>query len=90
VTIRELKDAYHRRPFVPFLIRMADGREIPVGHPDALAWSEDGELLEPLTIGCVMPGGRWEVIELALVTSLGFPPAQARGKGKGKDKGKAG
>ena len=36
--IAEIKDAKDQRPFQPFLIRMADGREIQVMHPDAIAW----------------------------------------------------
>ena len=39
--IEELKKAKDERPFKPFLIRMADGREIPVRHPDAVAWEGD-------------------------------------------------
>ena len=38
--IEELKKAKDRRPFQPFLIRMADGREIEVRHPDAIAWGD--------------------------------------------------
>ncbi|HZW29353.1 MAG TPA: hypothetical protein VFF52_01515 [Isosphaeraceae bacterium] len=92
--IEELKKAKDQRPFRPFSIRMADGKEIPVRHPDAVAWDDDvddednGEAEEPLTVVCVVPGGGWEVIDLDLVTSLGFPPAQSKGKGKkGKSKG---
>jgi hypothetical protein len=92
--IKELKDAKDTRPFEPFMIRTADGREIPVRHPDAIAWEADiedednGEPEGPLTVVCVVPGGGREVIELALVTSLGFAPAQPKGKGRGKTKGK--
>jgi hypothetical protein len=67
--IEELKKAKDQRPFVPFLIRMADGRELEVRHPDAVAW-DDGS---PRTAVCVPPGGGWEVIEVALITSLGTP-----------------
>jgi hypothetical protein len=90
VKIKELKDAKDQRPFEPFMIRTADGREIPVRHPDAIAWEadvddeENGEAEEPLTVVCVVPGGGREVIELDLVTSLGFAPVQSKGKGKGK------
>jgi len=94
--IAEIKDAKDQRPFQPFLIRMADGREIQVMHPDAIAWEpmvadedeDNGEPAEPLTAICVVPGGRREIIELALVTSLGLAPAGQEGKGKGKNKGK--
>jgi hypothetical protein len=92
--IAEIKDAKDQRPFQPFLIRMADGREIEVMHPDAIAWEpmiadeDNGEPAEPLTAICVVPGGRREIIELALVTSLGLAPAAQEGEGKRKGKGK--
>jgi hypothetical protein len=88
--IAEIKEAKDQRPFQPFLIRMADGREIQVMHPDAIAWEgivadlDNSETAEPLTAICVVPGGRREIIELALVTSLGLAPAGQEGKGKSK------
>jgi len=41
VKIDELKKAKDQRPFQPFHVRMADGREIQVTHPDAVAWHPD-------------------------------------------------
>ncbi len=61
--IDELKRAKDERPFRPFLIHMADGREITVRHPDAVAWDN------PRIAICATPGG-WEVIDVALITSL--------------------
>jgi hypothetical protein len=61
--IDELKRAKDERPFRPFLIRMADGREIPVRHPDAVAWDN------PRLAIWATPGG-WEFIDVALITSL--------------------
>lgn len=34
----DLKELRNRRRFQPFEIRLADGRAIVIGHPDALAW----------------------------------------------------
>jgi hypothetical protein len=96
--IEELKQAKDERPFRPFSIRMADGRKVPVTHPDAIAWEADpddstGEPAAPFTAVCIVPGGRWVVIELALITALEFQPqggeGKAKKKGKGKDKGGA-
>ncbi len=70
--IEELKKMKDRRPFEPFLIRMADGRELPVKHPDAVSWDPDQIRIAV----CGMPGGGTEIIDVALVTSLGLP-AQA-------------
>lgn len=32
--IAGVRDALHSQPFVPFTIRLADGRSLPVPHPD--------------------------------------------------------
>ena len=101
--IDELKKAKDQRPFQPFWIRMADGREIEIRHPDVIAWDvvededgggggyedeDNGEAEGPLTVVCVPRGGGWEVIELALITSLAFGPSK-QAKGKAGRKGKA-
>ena len=51
--IEELKKAKDRRPFQPFSIRMADGREIEVRHPDAVAWED----ANARTAVCIVRGG---------------------------------
>lgn len=74
--IDDLKKAKDRRPYQPFQIRAADGREIAVTHPDAIAWGVAGSAR---TVVCVLPGGRWEVINSGSITSLHMPapgPAQ--------------
>ena len=67
--IEELKRAKDQRPFQPFLIRMADGREIRIKHPNAVAWgSETG----PRMIFCIADGEHhW--VDVALVSSLVLP-----------------
>jgi len=40
--VEELKKAMDQRPFLPFSIRTADGREIRVTHPDAVARGSHG------------------------------------------------
>src|SRR5207253_892317 len=77
----ELKKAKDRRPFEPFEVRMADGRSLPIKHPDALAWDPDQTRIAI----CGLPGGAWEVIDVALVTALGIPaPAQPKAGGNGE------
>jgi hypothetical protein len=71
--IEELKRVRDQRPFRPFWIRMADGREIEVRHPDAISWGgEHGRILSYIS-----PADEWEVIHVALVTSLGSVPASS-------------
>ena len=38
MTTDQLKAALERRPFVPFVIRQADGRETRITHPEAAAY----------------------------------------------------
>ena len=77
--IEELKRAKDQRPFRPFRIRMADGREIEVRHPDAVSWGgEHGRIVSYLS-----PSDEWEVIDIALVTSLASVPAQPKTEGNG-------
>ena len=96
--IEELRKAKNETPFQPFVIRMADGNEVRVSHPDALAWAapeadeDNGEVEGPDVVFCVMPNGNRITIDLDLVTALELapwePPGKAKKKGKGKDKGK--
>jgi hypothetical protein len=63
----DLRQVKNRRPFEPFQIHLADGRGISIGHPDALAW--EGPDFAPV-LHIVLPGGRWEVVNFAAITSL--------------------
>ncbi len=63
--IDELKKAKDQRPFQPFLIRMADRREVKVSHPDAIAWDADS----PRIAIVATPDG-WDVVDIGLITSL--------------------
>ena len=42
MTINSLRDMLHNVPFKPFTIRLADGRSIPVPHPDFIAVTGNG------------------------------------------------
>ncbi|MBY0525843.1 MAG: hypothetical protein K2R98_20790 [Gemmataceae bacterium] len=59
--LNALKDALRRQPFRPFVMRLADGRQLHVPHPDFVATSarqvvvinpqdESLSILEPLLI----------------------------------------
>jgi hypothetical protein len=59
--IHAIREALHRQPFRPFSLRLADGRELFVPHPDFVALSprrvvvinhhdESTAILEPLLI----------------------------------------
>ncbi len=61
--IQGIRDALHREPFEPFSIRLADGRLLPVPHPDFVA-------LGPRRIVVVAEDDSWSVIEPPLIVSL--------------------
>jgi hypothetical protein len=70
--LRQVKD---RRPFETFEIHLGDGREIRIGHPDAVAWQ--GPDFAPV-LHIVHADGRREVVNFAAITLLsptGYPAA---------------
>ena len=71
--IRELLAA---RPFVPFDIHLADGRLLPVEHPEFLSQSPAGRC-----IGVGIADGVIEIVDLLLVVSL-----EPRANGSGRSK----
>lgn len=40
--IAGIREAMHRQPFEPFALRLADGRTVPVPHPDFIAVGGSG------------------------------------------------
>ena len=65
MTTQQLRTMHQARPFQPFDIHLADGRSIPVDHPELLAMTPGGR-----TIGVAVHEDAIEVIDLLLVTSL--------------------
>jgi hypothetical protein len=62
MVIASIREALHRQPFQPFVIRLADGRSLPVLHPDFVALGkrriivvekdDTTSMAEPLPIHC--------------------------------------
>jgi hypothetical protein len=63
----QLRQAYAAQPFKPFVIHMADGRDIAVEHREFMSIAPSGRY----TI-VVRPDDSYEVIDLILVSSLEF------------------
>jgi hypothetical protein len=63
--IEELRKLHQTRPFIPFRIHLADGRAIPVGHPELLALSPTGR-----SAVVYLPEDSFEVVDIPLITSL--------------------
>lgn len=65
MTIAELTKMHQARPFQPFDIYLANGRTLPIEHPEFLASSPVGR-----TISVGLPDGTHEIVDLLLVISL--------------------
>ena len=78
MTIEQLRSAYERLPFDPFVIHLADGRQIPVQARDFISPAPNGR-----TIVVWQPDASMNIIDLLLVTDLEFKPTK-NGKGKKK------
>jgi hypothetical protein len=74
MTTERLREWHQARPFLPFDIHMADGRRLPVVHPELLAIIPPGR-----TIVVAKKNGSTEMVDLLLVTSL-----ELRGNGSRK------
>lgn len=70
MTIERLRNFYEAQPFQPFVIHLADGREIPVGSPEYMASAPSGR-----TVIVYQPDDRWNVVDLLLVTDLEVIPS---------------
>jgi hypothetical protein len=67
MTMESLVRAYEASPFRPFAFLLADGRSIPVPHPEFLSFNPKGRT------GVVMDErDGFEVVDLSLVVSLSF------------------
>lgn len=63
--ITGIREALHRQPFEPFAIRLADGRSLPVPHPDFVA-------VGPRRIIVVAEDNSWSTVEPILIVSLDY------------------
>ena len=82
MTIEQLRAMHAARPFRPFRIHMADGRDVEVQHPEFLAHTPTGR-----TIMVAKADETFEIIDLLLVTSL--EPINGRTRRSGGKKTKS-
>jgi hypothetical protein len=71
MTIEQLRNVYNAQPFQPFVLHLADGREIPVLHREFIMTVPSGR-----TIFVVQPDDTSNIIDLLLVTDIELMPAQ--------------
>ena len=60
-----IRDAIHREPFRPFSLRLADGRCLPVRHPEFVAVGRRRAIV-------IADDDSWSVLEPLLVVSLDY------------------
>ncbi len=75
MTIERLRDFYDAKPFKPFIIHLADGREISVRHRDFMMAAPSGR-----TITVYQPDDSLNVIDFLLVTDLEIAAINGRRK----------
>jgi hypothetical protein len=80
MTVDQLRTAYKAVPFHPFVLHLADGRSIPVSHPEFVLPAPSGR-----TAIVYQSDDSWNVVDLPLVTDLEFAP-RANGGRKGKQR----
>lgn len=81
MTTEQLPKLMRARPFQPFVIRTADGREVEVRHPEAIAYP-GGRIA--VVVG---PDESVEIIDLLLVPTLRVAgPAPSPAEGGGSDR----
>ena len=65
MTIDRLRNLYDARPFQPFVMHMANGREVPVLHREFIMAAPSGR-----TVIVVQPDDTVNIVDLPLVTDL--------------------
>jgi hypothetical protein len=74
MTIEQIRNVYNAQAFQPFIIHLADGRQIPVRHRDFIMPAPSGR-----TVIVYQPDDSFNIIGLLLVTDLGVGSAAASG-----------
>ena len=75
-----IREALHKQPFEPFELRLADGRSLPVRHPDFVA-------LGTRRIVVIAEDDSWSFVEPLLIDSVDALP-KPNGRGNRRRRGK--
>ena len=70
--IAGIQEALHKVPFEAFCFSLADGRTLPVPHPDFVA-------VHPRRVIVIADGGSWSVVEPLLIASLDYTSSKPKG-----------
>lgn len=63
--LQGIREALQRQPFEPFSICLADGRSLPIPHPEMVAVGKRRVIV-------VEPDDSWSVVEPLLIVSLDY------------------
>jgi len=69
MTIQQLRAAHKATPFQTFTVQMADGRALPVPHPDFLSMSPTGR-----TVIIYGEDDEFSILDLLLMTEIRMQP----------------
>ena len=69
MTIEQIRNLYQAHPFQPFVMHLADEREIPVVHHDFIIASPSGR-----TVIVYQPDDSFNIVDTLLVTDLEVKP----------------
>jgi hypothetical protein len=72
MTVERLREVYDAQPFRPFIIHLADGRQVPVYHREFITTPPGGR-----TLIVVQPDYTTNIIDLLLVTDIEIRPQPA-------------
>ncbi|HEY2952075.1 MAG TPA: hypothetical protein VGK40_05810 [Verrucomicrobiae bacterium] len=79
MTIDQIRQLYDAQPFQPFLIHLADGRQLAVKHREFLASAPSGR-----TIIVYQPDDSFNIVDVMLVTDLEVKANGSSSHKKGK------
>ncbi|MCH8047751.1 MAG: hypothetical protein IID44_29000 [Planctomycetes bacterium] len=79
MTVEQFRELWRTKPFQPFTIHLADGRNLRVEHPEFLAMSPSGR-----TFILYQPDDSFNIVDLLLVTDL-----EVKKNGQTKDSGQS-
>lgn len=78
--LKSVRQAWKRQPFEPFVLRLADGRSVPVNHPDFVAMTERIVIVAE-------EDSSVKTVEPLLIVSIDYPPPKTEGgNGVGRKK----
>ena len=76
MNIEQIRDAYRASPFKPFVLHLADGRNVAVDHPEFIMFSREGD-----EVAVYEREGRKRYVDPKSVTEIDVPrPRRKRAK----------